>query len=195
MNCLKVLVIALATFAQAQAATLQQWSIDTKMSHIYFTSIKKGSIAEVHHFKDIQGTIDRAGQAEISINLSSAETNIAIRNERLATYLFESDKFPSATINTQISPKTIHQLRTGETLNLSTNLKISLHGHIKTQPAQLTINKLENNQLMVSSAQPIIINASDYGLTDGINKLRDLAGLPSIGYAVPVTFTLRLNTQ
>lgn len=48
---------------------------------------------------------------------------------------------------------------------------------------------------MVTSAQPVIINATDYGLTDGINKLRDLAGLPSISYAVPVTFTLHLNAQ
>lgn len=197
MNCFKPLTIAtlaLIVFSNTQAAT-PQWQVNNEASQINFTSIKKGSVAEVHHFKEIKGTISESGQVEISINLNSAETNIAIRNERLSNYLFETDKYPSALISTQITPGSIGKLAPGETLHLTRDVTIALHNHSKKQPVSLTVNKLKNNELMVTSAQPVIINAADYGLTDGINKLRDLASLPSISFAVPVTFTLHLNTQ
>lgn len=196
MNAFTSLLIATLTFtafAHAQAAT--QWRVDSATSQIYFTSIKKDSIAEVHHFTDISGEISPKGQAKVSINLNSAQTHIAIRNERLASYLFETSKYPSATISAQVSPEVIDKLTAGDSLQLSTEFTISLHGQSKIQPASLIINKLNDNKLTVSSAQPIIINAADYGLTDGVNKLRDLAGLPSISYAVPVTFTLTLEPK
>lgn len=197
MNCFKSLAIAtltLVAFANTQAAT-SQWQVNNANSQINFTSIKKGSVAEVHHFTEIKGTISESGQVEISIDLASAETSIAIRNERLSSYLFETDKYPSAHVSTKITPDTISKLAPGETLNLTHDATISLHNQSKKQPVSLTVNKLKNNELMVTSAQPVIINAADYGLTDGINKLRDLAGLPSISYAVPVTFTLHFNAQ
>lgn len=197
MNCFKPLTIAtltLVAFANTQAAT-PKWQVNNEASQINFTSIKKGSVAEIHHFTEITGTISESGQVEISIDLASAETNIAIRNERLSSYLFETDKYPSALISTKITPDTISKLAAGETLQLTRDVTISLHNQSKKQPVSLTVNKLKNNELMVTSAQPVIINAADYGLTDGINKLRDLAGLPSISYAIPVTFTLHLNAQ
>lgn len=197
MNCLKPLAIAtltLVAFANTQAAT-SQWQVNNSKSQINFTSIKKGSVAEVHHFTEIKGTISESGQVEVTIDLASAETNIAIRNERLMTYLFESDKYPSATISTQISPDSISQLNPGETLRLTHEVSISFHNQTHKQPVSLTVNKLKNNELMIASTQPVIINAADYNLTNGINKLRDLAGLPSISYAVPVTFTLHLAAR
>lgn len=46
---------------------------------------------------------------------------------------------------------------------------------------------------MVSSFQPIIINANEFGLVAGVDKLRDIAGLSSISQAVPVSFVLTLT--
>lgn len=54
------------------------------------------------------------------------------------------------------------------------------------------LTKISDNKLMVSSFQPIIINANEFGLVAGVEKLRDIAGLSSISQAVPVSFVLTL---
>ena len=46
------------------------------------------------------------------------------------------------------------------------------------------------DKLIVSSTKPIIVQASDFGLVDGILKLQELAKLPSIATTVPVSFVL-----
>jgi hypothetical protein len=46
---------------------------------------------------------------------------------------------------------------------------------------------------LVVSAHPVILNADNYKLAKGIEKLRELASLPSISHAVPVSFYLTLN--
>jgi hypothetical protein len=56
------------------------------------------------------------------------------------------------------------------------------------------VTKLANGSLLVNSVKPVIIKAVDFNLVKGIEKLRQLAGLPSISTTVPVSFVLRLNT-
>ncbi len=41
----------------------------------------------------------------------------------------------------------------------------------------------------------MIVHQQDFSLTEGINKLQELAGLPSITRAVPVNFVLSLDKQ
>ena len=48
---------------------------------------------------------------------------------------------------------------------------------------------------MVQNVSPIVINAQDYALVEGIETLRGLANLPVISYSVPVNFTLIYNAQ
>jgi hypothetical protein len=43
---------------------------------------------------------------------------------------------------------------------------------------------------MVSSRKPVIVNAASVDLADGIEALREVANLPSISKAVPVSFVL-----
>jgi len=46
------------------------------------------------------------------------------------------------------------------------------------------------NQVMITSIKPVIINAEDYKLSEGVEMLRSVAKLSSISMAVPVTFSL-----
>ena len=46
---------------------------------------------------------------------------------------------------------------------------------------------------MVATTAPVVIKAEDFNLVEGVNALRDVAGLPSITLAVPVTATLFFN--
>jgi len=75
-----VLPLALAL---AAPAALADWQLDNGDSTLDFISVKKSTVGEVHHFKQLSGSITDAGQASVDIELASVETNIPIRNERL----------------------------------------------------------------------------------------------------------------
>ena len=49
--------------------------------------------------------------------------------------------------------------------------------------------------LLVVTRQPLVLDARAYGLGDGIEALRTLAGLAQLAPTVPVTFTLLLRKQ
>ena len=78
------------------------WVLDESKSEISFISIKNLSIAETHEFRNLSGTIDDEGNLEIKIPLSSVETKITIRNERMKKMLFETSKFANALVTSKI---------------------------------------------------------------------------------------------
>ena len=66
------------------------WNLVNEESRINFISIKASDIAEIHTFKELSGSVKNNGQAQVVINLSSSETLIPIRNERMGNLLFET---------------------------------------------------------------------------------------------------------
>ena len=167
-----------------------QWQLDSAHSNLNFISIKKTSIAEVHQFKIVTGEVTDAGNIHLVIDLSSVETQVSIRNERLKTMLFEVAQFPTADFNGSIDMSKVKALKTGETLDMPVKGKLSLHGITQDASAMLRMVKLRGNQIQVATKMPIILNADAYGLAAGIDKLREAANLPVISAAVPVTFNL-----
>jgi hypothetical protein len=61
--------------------------------------------------------------------------------------------------------------------------------------AEVVVTKLNDNTLMLVSAKPLILNVADFALVQGVEKLQELAGLPSISHAVPISFYLTLNAK
>jgi len=49
--------------------------------------------------------------------------------------------------------------------------------------------------VLVVSRTPVVVNAASLRLVDGIEKLRELASLPSISKAVTVSFALTFVKQ
>jgi len=166
------------------------WQLDNEASSLNFISIKKDKIAEVHSFKQMSGTIKADGVAIISIDLTSVETNIDIRNERMNSLLLETVKFPTASVSVVLDAPQLKALETGSSIVLPVELTLDLHGNSKPISAQVRVTGLEKGALLVSTQTPILLNAVDFGLTDGIAKLMEVAKLPSISTAVPVTFNL-----
>jgi len=166
------------------------WQLVNDQSDVSFVSTKKSRVSEAHHFKSLNGTIDDKGNISISIALSSVETNIAIRNDRMKSMLFEIIKYPEANIKASIDPERINKMRAGDTYTDNISIKLSLHGFTKKINGNIKIIKLTNNRVMATSISPIIINADKFKLADGIEKLRKAAKLPSISTAVPVVFNL-----
>jgi polyisoprenoid-binding protein YceI len=173
---------------------LADWKLENSASNLNFVSIKKSSIAEVHHFKQLNGKITENGFAKVMIDLASVETNIPIRNERMKAKLFETNQFTSASIESKFKPQLVKQLSVGDSVIENLEFKLSLHGNTDTFTASVRISKTKEG-LLVSNMQPIIINASQYDLVKGIEALRNLASLPSIATAVPVNFNLMFKTK
>lgn len=186
------ITIALTAMLTAPLS-LADWKIDNNASQVQFISTKKGNIAEVHHFNSLSGGTDDKGQFEMAIDLASVETNIGIRNERINKFLFETSKFSAAKVTAQLEQSEINKLKVGVSTQIETAVTLQLHGESKTQKASLLVTKLNDTTLLVNSYKPVLINASDFSLAAGVEKLRELANLPSISTSVPVTFSLTLK--
>ena len=177
------------------SSSFADWQLDSEESILSFISVKKNTIAEVSQFKYLSGVVSENGDVSISIDLSSVDSKIGIRDARLKEVLFEVSKFSHAELTGQVDPSRGLSIKVGEFYNDFIDLSLSLHGFNKVVRGEVTIMKLSETKLIVSSARPVVINASDFGLVQGIEKLRALAGLSSIAMAIPVTFELVFNQK
>jgi len=182
--CFLLALVLLTTSAQAQ------YELDNEASSLHFTSVKKNKIGEVHTFKQLSGSIGDEGTAEVNIVLSSVESNIAIRNERLKSMLFETGVFPTAKISAALDVNQLESIKAGQVLVMPVELTLNLHGKTKRITANVQVVGLTEGALLVSTIKPIMLNAFDFGLSEGVTKLMEVAKLPSISTAVPVSFSL-----
>ena len=166
------------------------WNLDSDASTLSFVSIKKDTVAEVHKFENLSGSVGDNGTVNIEIALASVDTGISIRDERMRKMLFETELFPKAMVSGDIDIENFSQLKPGQLQGEKLELSLSLHGKSKKFAAEVAVAKLEGKRLMVTTVKPIVINAADFELVKGVEALRDVAGLPSISSAVPVTLNL-----
>jgi polyisoprenoid-binding protein YceI len=166
------------------------WTLNNEASHLNFISIKKDAIAEVHKFSHLSGSINSDGAVDVTIELASVDTAIAIRDERMRELLFQTKLFPKASVTAKVDPTQYNELMPGQYQTDSVQLTLSLHGQSKTVDAQVGIVKLRGGKLLVSTIHPILINGADFGLEKGIEALMKIAKLNAISSAVPVTLNL-----
>ncbi|WP_076409613.1 YceI family protein [Shewanella sp. UCD-KL12] len=169
------------------------WTVDNKNSNVNFISTKKVNVAEVHQFHTFSGQLDDSGKFSLSIDLASVWTNVEIRDIRMKEQLFEVGKFPKLTLSANVDKEVVNSIAVGGTSVMDISADLTLHGITQTMPISVTVAKLSENQILVVSTQPAVINAANFELSAGIEKLREIAGLTSISQAVPVSFILTLN--
>ena len=170
----------------------ETWQLNPEQSQVSFTTIKKEHIAENHTFGSINATLNDKGAFSFAIDLNSVNTAIPIRDERMKEHLFKTKSFAQATFNAQIDNKALASLNVGESKKLTISGNIALHGQTQLLSSTVIVSKLKDDKLLVSSLAPMLIRAGDFDLVAGVNKLKELAGLPSIGQTVPVSFVLTL---
>ncbi|MCV6636858.1 YceI family protein [Candidatus Albibeggiatoa sp. nov. NOAA] len=171
------------------------WVLDNANTAVSFVTIKLDHIAEIGSFKQLTGNIDDQGQAEVKIDLTSVDTLIPIRDERMQAHLFKTETYAHATITAQLDAGKLDGLAAGQMMSMDFTGQLNLHGEDQEIKTTVTVSRLSDNQLLVASQKPIVVNAEQYKLANGVNKLREIAGLPSISYAVPVNFVLSFNNQ
>jgi hypothetical protein len=128
----------------------------------------------------------------IAIALTSVETLIPIRNERIRSMLFEVAEYPDVTVTANLNIDEFTLLGLGESKMETIPLSVNLHGMDLSKNVLVKVTRSSNNNYEVTSLGPIVIHASQFALSDGLESLRKIAGLQSIDLTVPVTFALRL---
>jgi polyisoprenoid-binding protein YceI len=175
------------------STTCFAWQLQPADSSLSFVSIKKDSVGEVLHFKELAGTIGPDGTAQLSIPLASVETGVPIRDQRMRELLFQVAQYPSARFQGNIDMTTIEALKPGEQIHVPIKGRLTLHGKTAEIAANTVVTKLADGRLSVVTTEPSIVNAGEFGLNDGVKKLMELANLPAISKAVPVTFALSFS--
>lgn len=169
------------------------WMINNSESSLQFITVKKESVAEVQSFTNMTGGVDDLGRVKLVVELASVDTMISLRDERIRNFLFETDLLPELQLEAQIDVAQVNSLQAGQVMPITLETDLQLHGLYKTVNAELLVIKLPNNRVQVTSAKPIIIKGEDFNLDGGIEYLRDLAGLNSIGNSVPVYLNLVMD--
>ncbi len=188
----KPLALALFGFlAAVGGAQAQNWVLDPAISEVSFGSIKKDNVGEVHRFDRIQGSVAPDGSVQIDLDLTSVNTKIDIRNSRLIEYLFSG--FDVASIRTQIDMGRLAQMGIGEVEIFSVFGSLDFLGKSHDMQMDMVVARLSQHRVMASTRDMVFLNADDLGLSGGLEKLAELAKLPGITHAVPVTLRFVFN--
>ena len=181
-----VLLVSALLFS---AFTQADWTLQSP-STLTFLSTKNTHLTEVHHFRKISGKVSDQGVAELNIDLTSIDSGIPIRDERMQEFLFETSSFSSATFSAVIPADAMKKARDGISQTLDLKGKLMLHGSEEEISVPVMIVPAQNKQVVITSLKPVLVHADSFALTAGIQKLRDIAKLERIAEVVPVNFTL-----
>jgi polyisoprenoid-binding protein YceI len=175
-------------------AALANWTVNSDLSRLSFVSMKATHIAEVHKFSRFAGGLADSGAIDVEINLASLDTLIPIRNERMLEFLFEAATYPTATISGQIDPAAIKALQSGEVAILAIEAMVTIKDSQTPVTTEVLVSK-HDSRVVVTSLQPVVLNTTSLGLSEGVEKLRELAGLPSISQSVPVSLVMTFDAN
>ncbi|WP_299081506.1 c-type cytochrome [uncultured Ruegeria sp.] len=183
---MKAVTIASAIVASPALAT--SWTLDPEGSHLAYGSIKKDVVGEVNSFTNLSGHVGPDGKVEIEIDLSSVETNIDIRNERMIEYVFR--KAGTAILSAEFDMQDVADLAVGGTTIVDAEAVLSLVGTDVEFDAEMFVARLSETSVLVSTNDMVFLSTEDAGLNAGVDKLMELADLPGITRTVPVTARL-----
>jgi hypothetical protein len=189
---MKPLLTKIATALTLLSATLAQadWTLDGKASTFHYVTTKNAAVSEVNSIPGLSGAISDKGVATLQLELATVDTKVDVRNQRMRDIVFQVAQFPQATISVPVDSGVLDALRPGLPVAATYTASVNLHGLKQDLAADLQIVKLNDSTLEVNLATPLIVTAAGFGLTDGVEQMRMLAGLTSITSSVVVDFSL-----
>jgi polyisoprenoid-binding protein YceI len=177
------IAISLSSFGSVAALTL-----DKSQSSINFISTKNQHISEQHRFDNYSGQLDDQGKLTITIDITSVNTLIPIRNERMQKMLFNMSEYSVATFTAQIDPALI-KLQTGELKRTTIAGEMTIAGNTAPVSFEVALIGLQNGSVSATTVKPTIISATAFNLDDGVAALQQVAMLQSISKAIPLSFS------
>lgn len=176
------------------------WILDDSLSSVHYVSVKKDHTPENNTFSSdddvaLQGSVSASGEVRFAIDLNTVNTGVDIRNTRLLALLFETEFLPTAWFTAQLDMTEVNSLVAGEFSQQIITGDLVIHGARQEISAEVMVAKLSDDTLSVSSVQPVVVDSDMFDMDAGIEALRLVAGLSSIGETVPVYFHLQFNSN
>lgn len=184
-------VAALVFVAAGTAAVADEWTLDGSASKISYGSIKFNELGEVNTFGDISGSVSEDGAVTLDIGLASVNTGVDIRNERMIEHVFRN--VATATVTGALDMETMNAMGVGDVGSVVFEANLSFVGVDLPIDADLTVARLSEDKVLVTTTDMILLHTADIEADTGIDKLKELASLDSITRVAPVTMTLIFN--
>ena len=167
------------------------WAIESNQSSITYLSSKLtgnlSTIFENNRFTNFSGTINDAGEVVLNIDMNSVDTGVAIRDERVKEHVFNVKQYPQATVKMSVKDLIVDCCEFGYTQMVE--VLLSMRGVTKKIKGKVGVTR-RDDRLLVQSVSPILINATDYGMLEGIQTIKELVKLVNIPTTIPVSFQL-----
>ncbi|MCR9087015.1 MAG: YceI family protein [Rhodobacteraceae bacterium] len=175
------------------AGPVAAWTLDGDSSAVSYVTTKNTDTAEANLLTGLTGSVSDEGQAAVEVSLSSVETFIDIRNERMREILFRVADFPVATVTAALDMDALQALEPGATTEAEFEVSIAANGEETSYDTMAFVTRVGEDRVLVNSKAPIIVYVEDFGYSDGVAQLQEIAGLDSIQPAVPVSFNLSFS--
>ena len=166
--------------------TEASWQLNGEASDLTVISVKNGNVVETSRFDGLSGSVSATGETRLSINASSFESYVDIRNERLRDVFFEVSQFPDIQLTANLDPAMFESLAVGDNLETELQLAVSLRGIVRTVYAPVRVIRNGADSVLVISSEAALIDARDFGLEAAVLALQDIAALESITPIFPV---------
>ena len=180
--------------AHAQDLLNQDWVLNANQSNIYIQTEKLQGVIEKHRFTSIEGNVSRNGDASIKIDLNSIDTGIDLRNVRMRFLLFETYKFPTAEITAKLDKSQLTELATRSRVSFTLTAHVNLHGIVKDIQIPVTVSRVNDTTVTVSSIKPIDVAGETFDFMKGLGKLSDAMNGIRIVPSASITFDLSFGT-
>lgn len=193
MTLSKITASAVALALTVPMAAAETWTLNGDMSNIAFGSVKNEYNGEVHRFSTLSGSVDAQGQVVVSVPLTSVETMIDIRNERMRELVFKNS--PTATVSATVDMVALDKLGVGESMVTETEGTLSLLGQEVAIYSDLFVIRVGEDKVMVTTDGMLMLATDELGVDAAIDQLQEIAGLDSITRVSPVTVRLVFDSD
>lgn len=185
MSSLKCALMG-ALLILASPLALAEWQLDGDTSRISFVSVKRGKMAEVQRFDQLSGQIDDKGAVRLVVSLASIDSGLALRDERMRNAFFEIERYPEATITSQLDLSLYDDLQVGQSRPQTIDFNLDLHGQQRRLKAEVLVSRPSEERIEVTTLEPLVLKLIDFDLEEKLAPLKEVANLPSITPEVPV---------
>ena len=183
-------------------SVLADWALDKQQSLLTYLSSKivggsHAAVFENNTFQEIEGSLSDQGQANLVINMDSVNTAVSIRDERIKEHVFQVSQYPQANIalNLPSSVWPIKKMAYNQPQIHTVPANLTMVGKTDQLTAKVMVTRVSQDQILVQTMQPVLLDAKTYGMAKGFETLKNIVGLFNIPTIIPVNFTLVFNRQ
>ncbi|QIA63071.1 YceI family protein [Vibrio astriarenae] len=169
------------------ALAADSYQVDTDVSSVSFSTIKKQYIVEPAVITGLSGSLDENGKLSVSIPIKNIDTGVSIRNDRLGELFFNIATYPDVGVSAEVPM----ELMEGDTVIIQATIPASVTMYGKTQTLEFSLNLVRvGDVISVFSIKPVIVDSTLFGI-----PAESLTALSSTVGAIPISSSVAANVS